>query len=291
MGGAPGNPSRRTGLDGLLLPIPSEIVLSQPYGATMATGGVYHARLRYRFRKNLTAAANYLVVRTSIELATTTTLRTELRGRCTLRIPPPLLPDDDRQAYATFASSNGWTIHRNTLHFYQPHVDLRQWHAPHPRLQHQHTTDVPADPVGYDGVFFCAAEPVRLCSTNLWPAPHQAVPVSQTAARATMIHVAVDLRRHLPTHVLRMMDKLGTWTAEPTVDGNRTGGLVCQRLTLNRSHSLSALLCSRSCAHPNIDCGSIRLRLRCRRRRVDQRGFARPSDNGFPATARSIIGL
>lgn len=38
-----GNPSRRTGLDGLYKPIPSEIVLSQPYGATMGNlQGVYH---------------------------------------------------------------------------------------------------------------------------------------------------------------------------------------------------------------------------------------------------------
>lgn len=167
-------------------------------------------------------------------------------------------PDDVIDKIATFASSNGWTIHRNNLVSTNRTLTLSKG-TDYIHVYNTNNTDVYLlISVGYDGALAPSAQPNPSGSavTNLLAGPYTKLYLFADSSPSNYIHVAVETSGGIFRHMsFGMMDKLGTWTGGTYVDGTywRLDGQVAYHW--EQQHS--ALFCSSS-YYPYTICGSIR---------------------------------
>lgn len=195
-------------------------------------------------------------------------------------------PDDVIDKIATFASSNGWTIHRNNLVSTNRTLTLSKG-TDYIHVYNTNNTDIYLlISVGYDGALAPSAQPNPSGSaqTNLLAGPYTKLYLFADSSPSNYIHVAVETSGGIFRHMsFGMMDKLGTWTGGTYVDGTywELGNLTAY--FWGDYHS--ALFCSRSNV-PNTTCGSIRCDIA---EDSVTNGFARLTDNGF--SYRAYTGL
>ena len=198
-------------------------------------------------------------------------------------------PDDVIDKIATFASSNGWTIHRNTLVTTNRTLTLSKGTD----YIHVYNTDNASIylliSVGYNGSLAPSAQPnpSGSAATNLLAGPYTKLYLFADSSPSNYIHVAVETSGGIFRHMsFGMMDKLGTWAGGTYVDGTywRLDGQVAYYW--NDHHS--ALFCSRS-YYPSTACGSIRCDIA---QDSVTNGFARLTDRvGYRAYTGLYCGL